>query len=278
MKLIYTVPQNHTVIIERFGKYSRTQRAGINFAIPFLETIKYVDASWGDKNNKLGYQIELSEQTYDTPSRQCLTKDNASVTTNAVISYRVTDPVKAIYEVDQLPLAIENAALNALRAVIGNLDLDEAVARRQELNDQIASQLAEVGTKWGVQFIRVEVQQFDADEQTLSVMRQQLDAERRRRAAIAEAEGKAKAAVTLATAEAEAAQIAARGQAEAIKILAAADAEYANQLHNALGEKAGDILVAQKYIAGFETISKNPAEKVYLPSDFKGILSLGSQS
>ncbi|PQJ27437.1 SPFH domain-containing protein [Rubritalea profundi] len=277
MGLIYTVPQNHVVVIERLGKYARLQRSGLSFRIPILEQIKEVGATWGSQANKRGYFVELSEQTYDTPPRQCLTKDNANVTTNAVISYRITDPVKAIYEVDNLPVAIENAALNALRAVVGNLDLDEAVSRRQELNDLIASQLSELGKKWGVHFLRVEVQQFDADEQTLAIMRQQLDAERGRRAAIAEAEGKAKAAVTIATAEAEAAQIRATGQAAAIRIMAAADAEYAQSLTQALGAKSGaDVVLAQKYIAGFEVITQNPAEKVYLPTDFKGIISTGA--
>lgn len=275
MSLIYTVPQNHVVVIERFGKFSRLQRAGLSFRIPILETIRNVQTDWGIQANKKGIFIELSEQTYDTPARQCLTKDNANVTTNAVISYRITDPVKAIYEVDNLPAAIENAALNSLRAVVGNLDLDDAVSRRQELNDQIAAQLSELGKKWGVQFLRVEVQQFDADEQTLAVMRQQLDSERRRRAAIADAEGKAKAAVTVATAEAEAAIIRAEGQAAAIKTLAVADAEYAASLTEALGARGADVVLAQKYIAGFEVISQNPAEKVYLPTDFKGILSVG---
>jgi len=275
MSLIYTVPQNHVVIIERFGKFARLQRSGLSFRIPFLETIKEVGTSWGNEANKHGVFIELSEQTYDTPPRQCLTKDNASITADAIISYRITDPVKAVYEVDHLPIAIKNAALNALRSVVGNLELDEAVSRRQEVNDSIAAQLSELGKKWGVQFLRVEVQQFSADEQTLAVMRQQLDAERSRRAAIAEAEGKAKAAVTIATAEAKAAQIKAEGQAAALRIMASADAEYAEALAKALGPKAADVVLAKKYIDGFEVISKNPAEKVYLPADFKGIVSLG---
>jgi regulator of protease activity HflC (stomatin/prohibitin superfamily) len=275
MSLIYTVPQNHVVIIERFGKFARLQRAGLTFKIPILEQIKRVPNAWGNQGHKEFRFIELSEQTFNTAPRQCLTKDNANVTTDAVISYRITDPVKAVYEVDELPKAIENASLNALRGVVGNLDLDDAVSSRQELNDRIAAQLSEVGKKWGVQFLRVEVQQFDADEQTLAVMRQQLDAERRKRAAIADAEGKAKAAVTIATAEAEAAKIRAEGQASAIKTLAVADAFYASSLTEVLGEKGAAVILAQKYIAGFEIITQNPAEKVYLPSDFKGMLSLG---
>ena len=278
MNFVYNVPQNHVAIIERFGKYSRTQRAGINFRVPFLEKVKRVDvqgSNWGDFANKESVFIELSEQTLETPARECLTKDNTNVLVDAVLSFRILDPIKAVYEVDQLELAITNAGLNALRGIIGGLELDEAVARRQDINDAVASQLAESGKKWGIQFIRAEVQQFRADEKTLDIMRQQLDADRRKRAAIAEAEGKAKAAVTIATAEAEAAQIRARGQAAALEIMAAADSIYARSITEALGERGAEVMIAQKYLDGFEVISRNPAEKVYLPSNFNGIISVG---
>lgn len=281
MQLIYTIPQNHVLIIERFGKYSRTQNAGVNFRIPFIETIKRLDtvgSNWGGFANKSSTYVELSEQTLETPARECLTKDNARVKVDAVLSFRIVDPVRAVYEVDELELAITNACLNALRAIVGTLDLDEAVSRRQELNDSIAAQLADAGKKWGIQFIRAEVQQFTADEQTLAVMRQQLDAERRRRAAIAEAEGKAKATLTMAEADAEAAKMRAVGEAAAIEIMAIADASYARTLTESLGERGADVLIAQKYISGFEIISRNPAEKVYLPSNFNGIVSVGSSS
>jgi regulator of protease activity HflC (stomatin/prohibitin superfamily) len=281
MNIVYNVPQNHVVIIERFGKYARTQRAGLNFRIPFLETPRTVDtagSNWSDFANKEGVFIELAEQTLETPARECLTKDNTNVLVDAVLSFRIIDPVKAVYEVDQLELAITNASLNALRGIIGSMELDAAVSRRQEINDAVAAQLAEVGRKWGIQFIRAEVQQFRADEKTLDIMRQQLDADRRKRAAIAEAEGKAQAAVTIATAEAEAAKISAQGQAAAIEIIAAADAVYARSLTDALGDRGIDVMIAQKYLAGFEVISKNPAEKIYLPSNFNGILSVGSDS
>lgn len=281
MNIVYHVPQNHVVIIERFGKYARTQHAGINFRIPFLETLRTVNvdgSNWNDFANKAGIFIELAEQTLETPARECLTKDNTNVTVDAVLSFRIIDPVKAVYEVDQLELAITNASLNALRGIIGSMELDAAVSRRQEMNDAVASQLAEVGRKWGIQFIRAEVQQFRADEKTLDIMRQQLDADRRKRAAIADAEGKAKAAVTIATAEAEAAQIRAKGQAAALEIIAAADAIYARSLTDALGARGAEVMIAQKYIDGFDVISKNPAEKVYLPSNFNGIVSVGSDS
>lgn len=280
MQIIYTVPQNHAVIIERFGKFFRVQTAGVNIRIPFIEKIRRLDIAgshWGNFANKEGFKIELSEQTLDTRSKQYITKDNANVNTNAVVSFRIVDVRKAVYEVDDLAEAVINGALNTLRSIIGGLNLDDAISKRQEINDLIASQLSELGGKWGVQFLRVEVQELITDDATSAAMLQQLESERRRRAEIAEAKGKAEASVTIATAEAEAAKIRAEGQAAALEIMAVADAKYAQSLIDVLGARGGDVVMAQKYLSGFEIISRNPAEKVYLPSDFKGILSVGGE-
>jgi len=281
MSLIYTIPQNHAVIIERFGKFARLQKAGVNFRIPLIEKIRRLDipgSNWGDFANKEGYKIELSEQTLDTHVRQYTTKDNANVKTDAIISFRIVDPRRAVYEVDEIQKAVINGALNALRSIIGGMDLDQAISKRQEINDLIASHLGDLGGKWGIQFLRVEVQELITDDKTSAAMLQQLESERRRRAEIAEAKGKAEASVTIATAEAKAAKIRAEGQASALEIMAIADANYASSLVAVLGERGADVVMAQKYIAGFEVISRNPAEKVYLPTDFKGILSVGNNS
>lgn len=280
MSLIYIVPQNHAVIIERFGKFARVQTAGINFKIPLIEQPRHVDmegSDWGDLANKGGLQIELSEQTLDTKPQKYITKDNANVSTDAVVSFRIVDPRKAVYEVDELPTAIKNAALNALRSIIGGLDLDDAISKRQQINDLIAAQLSDLGSKWGVQFMRVEVQGLITDDATSKAMLQQLEGERSRRAEIAQAKGRAEAEVTVARAEAEAAKIRAEGQAAAIEIMAKADATYAKSLLEAMGDKGSDVVLAQKYLNGFEVITRNPAEKVYLPNGFKGILSLEDQ-
>lgn len=280
MSLIYTIPQNHAVIIERLGKFSRIQTAGINFRIPLLEEIRMLNidgSDWGDVANKESFKIELSEQTLDTPTKKYITKDNANVLTNAVIAFRIVDARRAVYEVDDLPKAVENGALNALRSIIGGLELDDAISKRQQINDLIASQLAELGSKWGVQFMRVEVQEILTDDATSAAMLQQLESERSRRAEIAQAKGRAEAEVTIARAEAEAAKIRAEGQAAAIETMAKADALYARSLYEVMGEKGSDMLLAQKYISGFEVISRNPAEKVYLPNSFKGILSIGDE-
>ncbi|MDA7890966.1 paraslipin [Akkermansiaceae bacterium] len=280
MSLIYTVPQNHVVVIERFGKFKRIQTAGINFKIPFFESIRRVDipgSNWGGFANKESYKIELSEQSLDTTAKQYITKDNANVSTNAVVAFRIVDVRKAVYEVDDLPSAVMNGALNALRSIIGGMELDDAIAKRQQINDLIASQLSELGGKWGVQFMRVEVQELITDDSTSAAMLQQLQSERSRRAEIAQAKGRAEAEVTVARAEAEAAIIRAEGQAAALEIMAKADALYASSLMEVMGGKAADVVMAQKYMSGFEVISRNPAEKVYLPNSFKGILAIGDE-
>ena len=146
MALIYTIPQNHVALVERFGKFSRVQRDGIVFKIPFIEKIKTLP-SWGGTANKRGFLIELSEQQSDTPSRQCQTIDNVTIEANASIYWKIVDPVKAVYEVDILPKSIADIALNALRANIGKLKLDQVLSERQNLNDRISAQLSETANK-----------------------------------------------------------------------------------------------------------------------------------
>ena len=264
MALIYTVPQNHVVLIQRFGKHARVQRNGLRFKIPIIESIKSVH-EWGDSANKYGRFIELSEQQTDTPPRQCQTLDNVTIDANASIYWRITDPVKAVYDIDVLPRSIADIALNALRANIGKIKLDQLLSERQSLNQTIAAQLAESGAKWGVTFTRVEIQEINYSNETAEAMMQEMNAERKKRAEIAEAEGMAEATL-----------IKAKAQADAIKILAEAESSYLSILKkNTTPEVAGKIVFQQKYIDGINIITKNSSEgtsKVFLPTDFKGMI------
>jgi|688.fasta_scaffold301004_1 regulator of protease activity HflC (stomatin/prohibitin superfamily) len=278
MQIIYIVPQSHCVVLERFGKYARLQNAGINIRIPFLEKIKRVDSvgsNWSDYANKNGYLIELTEQLTDTPSRECHTRDNAKVTVNASIYWRIIDPVKAIYNSDNLPANVADVALNALRANIGSLELDAILSARQDLNDRISAQLSESGKKWGVIFTRVEIQELKVDQKTSDAMLQQLDSERKKRAMVAEAEGKAQAEVMIAEANKNAAVLRAEGQAKALELTRNAEYEYLQYMKAVIGDnKALELLLAQKYIIGFETITKNPADKVFLPNSISSMISM----
>lgn len=276
MALIYTIPQNHVVLIKRFGKHSRVQRDGLRFKLPIIESIKTV-YEWEGTANKKGYFIELSEQQTDTPPRQCQTLDNVTIDANASIYWRITDPVKAVYDIDILPKSIADIALNALRANIGKIKLDQVLSERQNLNQKIAAQLAETASKWGVTFTRVEIQEINYSSETAEAMMQEMTAERKKRALMAEAEGEASAEVTKATAEANAMLIRAQAQADAIKLIAEAESVYISKLkENITPEIAGQIIMSQKYIDGMKTISNNAADKVFLPNSFQGMFEIST--
>jgi regulator of protease activity HflC (stomatin/prohibitin superfamily) len=276
MALIYTVPQNHVVLIKRFGKHSRVQRDGLRFKLPFIESIKKV-YEWEGIANKSGHFIELSEQQTDTPPRQCQTLDNVTIDANASIYWRITDFVKAVYDIDILPKSIEDIALNALRANIGKIKLDQVLSERQNLNQNIAAQLAESASKWGVTFTRIEIQEINYSSETADAMMQEMAAERKKRALMTEAEGEAQAEITKANAEANATLIRARAQADAIKLIADAESEYISKLkENSSTEVAGQIIMSQKYIDGMKTISSNPGNKVFLPNSFQGMFEIST--
>jgi regulator of protease activity HflC (stomatin/prohibitin superfamily) len=262
------------VVIERLGKFSRIQREGLRFRLPIIEQIRRVD-TWGDQVNKQGMFIELMEQQTDTPTRQTHTRDNVAVNSNASVYWRIIDPRKALYEIDSLPRSVSDIALNALRSNIGTMNLDELLAERQSLNERIASELSETARKWGIQFTRVEIQEIQTTEETAQAMRQQMDAERKRRAVVAAAEGTAQAEVRIAEAQKQAAVLRAEGQAKALELTAEAEAKYLERLGERLTpEGAVRVLIAQKFIHGFDIISRNPSDKVFLPSSFQGIFSI----
>jgi len=237
-----------------------------------------VDTTWGDTANKRGFLIELTEQQTDTPPRQCHTKDNVPVTANASVYWRITDPRKALYEVDILTSSISDIALNALRSNIGTLDLDAVLSERAQLNERISAQLSDTAKKWGVIFTRVEIQELTTDKKVSESMVKQMDAERRRRALVAEAEGQAEAAVKVAEAEKQAAILRAEGEAIAKAKIAEAERFYLKRLKDQVGEaEATQIVIAQKYLSGFETITKGTSDKVFLPNSFQGLFSIGTE-
>ena len=276
MALIYTVPQNHVVLIKQFGKHARVQREGLRFKIPFIESIKRLP-EWEGIANKRGYFVELSEQQTDTPPRQCQTLDNVTIDANASVYWRITNPVKAVYAIDVLPKSVADIALNALRANIGKIKLDQVLSERQNLNVKIAAQLSEVADKWGITFTRVEIQEINYSSETAEAMMQEMTAERKKRALMAQAEGEAQAEMTKATAEANAMIIRAQAKADALRILAEAEGTYVAKLkENASLELAGQILLSQKYIDGMQIISNNPGDKVFLPNSFQGMFDIST--
>jgi regulator of protease activity HflC (stomatin/prohibitin superfamily) len=278
MSLIYTIPQSHCVVLERFGKFARIQQQGLQFRIPILERIRRLDATWGETANKRGFLIELTEQQTDTPPRQCHTKDNVPVIANASVYWRIIDPRKALYEVDILPSSVSDIALNALRSNIGTLELDAVLSERAQLNERIASQLSETAKKWGIIFTRIEIQEITTDQKVAESMVKQMDAERRRRAFVAEAEGQAEAKIKVAEAEKQALILRSEGEAIAKAKIAEAESFYLKRLKEQVGEaQAVQIVIAQKYLAGFETITKGSSDKVFLPNSFQGLFSISTE-
>jgi regulator of protease activity HflC (stomatin/prohibitin superfamily) len=291
MGLIYIVPQSHCAVIERFGKFSRIQQQGLCFRVPLFEKIRNVTDppnSWGKTANRNGWLIELTEQQTNTPKRECHTKDNVPVQADASVYWRITDPCRALYEVDVLPLAISDIALNALRSNIGTLVLDAVLSERAKLNERIAAQLSETAQKWGVIFTRVEIQELITDEKVEQSMVKQMDAERERRAKVSEAEGDAEYRIKVAEAEKQALILLADGERQAMVLraegeaiakakIAEAETFYLKRLKEQVGEtEAMQIVIAQKYLSGFETISKESkkgGDKVFLPNSFQGLFS-----
>lgn len=275
--MITTIPQNHCRIIERFGKPVKVQQSGLRFKLPIIDKVRDVTSSWGDETNKEGVFIELSEQICDTNSRECISRDNAKLTVDCMICWRVVDPLKAVYEIDHLHQSLLQAALNVIRSEIGLRDLDQALSARAELNESIVSGLSDTLRKWGVQLIRIEIQELRTDDATGAAMLQQLEAERRSRAIISEAEGRATATLRIAVAERDAVIARAEGHARALEITTAAERNYLDTLAQAVGaEEASRILLAQKVLDGFDRISKNPGDKVFLPSSLQGVLELST--
>jgi len=272
---IYTVPQGHCVIVERLGKANRIQKAGLQFRIPILEKIRDVAADWGGDANKDGIYIELTEQQTDAKARQTQTKDNVTLQAlDAVVYWKILDPMKALYEVDSLIQSVKDMALNALRARVGQRTLDELLGQRDLINDEVASDIADTMARWGVRLSRVDIQEIRYDESTADAMRQQMEAERKARAAVLTAKGQAEAQIMLANAEKEAAIIRAEGAAKAIEIRAQGEAAYLIAVTQHLSkESSAGLLMAQKYLDGFEIITSKSGQgdKIYLPNNSMGL-------
>lgn len=275
---ISIVPQAHCRIIERFGKPIKVQGSGINFRIPVLDQVKNVAIKWGDSVNTGGKFIQLTEQLLDTMPRECITKDNAKVTVNCMIRWRIVDPIKAVYDIEDLFTSLINAVLNTLRSEIGSMDLDNVLSARKALTERIITSLKASSSRWGVQIISLEIQELNTDAATSTAMLQQMEAERKSRAISLEAEGSASAIIKKAEAEKKSAILKAEGIKESLAMIADAEKEYLLKLTSVIGaEQAAKILMTAKVIDGYNIISANAAHKVFIPSNINGIVKLDSQ-
>ena len=295
LALVIIVQQAEVVIVERLGKFDRVLQSGFNFIIPVLEAPRAID--W--KVTQKGFdgstysiiqkrtKIDLREAVYDFPRQNVITKDNVSISINALLYFQIVDPKSAVYEIQNLPDAIEKLTQTNLRNLVGQLDLDESLVSRDKINHELRAILDEATNKWGVKVNRVELQDIIPPADIQSAMEKQMKAERDRRAAILEAEGLKKSAVLKAEGEKEAAINRAEGEKQAnilraegvaqARILEAdGEKEAIQRIINALADKGqpDKYLIAMKYLETMKTITSGKDNKiVYMPYEATGILS-----
>ena len=306
------IQQSETRVVERLGKYNRTLASGINIIWPILDkarkvTVRYVVRdSRRDVNvvvMKESDVIDLREQVYDFPEQNVITKDNVTTRINALLYFQIVDPVKSVYEIDNLPNAIEKLTQTTLRNVIGELELDETLTSRDTINSKLRAVLDEATNKWGVKVNRVELQDITPPDTVRRAMEQQMQAERERRAQILksegekqstilksegdkqsqvnEAEAEKQAQILLAEGEAQAKILQAEAEAKAKVLQAEAEAEAIRKVTEAIqGSKAdpSSYLLAVKYIDSLkEMVSGKDNKTVYVPYEATSVLSsLGS--
>lgn len=230
---IYLVRQAESVIIERFGKYERTLTAGVHIVIPFMDSPRRVVWSFFSESDSKRFhrytkaldRIDLREAVYDFPKQNVITKDNVTMEISALLYYQITDPRAAVYEISNLPEAIEKLTHSTLRNVIGSMDLDESLVSRDQINSRLRLILDEATDKWGVKVNRVELQEVNPPADIRKAMEQQMRAERDRRAVILEAEGQKSSAILKAEGLCESQILEARGYSESMMIKARGEAE-----------------------------------------------------
>ena len=270
---IKTVRPYQLACVEWLGRYQRTVHPGLNFIIPFLERL---------------IKVDMREQVVDVPPQEVITKDNATVTVDAVIYYEITDPVKVLYNVAQFRLATIKLAQTNLRNVIGDMSLDESLTSREKINARLRDVLDEATDKWGARVTRVELQRIEPPSDVTEAMHRQMKAERERRAVVLEAEGFKTAAILRADGEKQSKILQAEGQAAAIQKVAEADqfrlltvaegeGQAIERVYSAIhkGNPTKD-LITIKYLEALAKMAEGKATKLFVPYEASGVMgSLG---
>ena len=269
-KGIRTVPQGEIWTVERFGAFTRLLRPGLNFIVPFFDTI--------------GRRVNVQETVLDIPEQAVITRDNANVSVDGVVYYRVMDPERAAYQVQNLTQALTALAMTNIRAIIGEMDLDAALSSRDKINTHLLGVLDGATDPWGAKVTRVEIRKIEPPANLVVAMNTQMMAERERRAVVMRAQGDREAAVMRAEGdkaaqvlEAEGRLAAANLDAEARERLARAEAEATRMVAEAAANGGGAALsyfLSERYIKAFGEMAGNPASRlVVVPVEASGLVA-----
>ena len=282
---IIIIPQSETKIVERLGRYYATLSPGINVIIPFIDRAKNI-VTLNRGRYIYSTSIDLREQVYDFDKQNVITKDNIQMQINALLYFQIVDPFKAVYEINNLPNAIEKLTQTTLRNIIGELELDQTLTSRGTINTKLRAVLDDATNKWGIKVNRVELQDITPPESVLQAMEKQMQAERNKRATILTSEGEKQAAIlqsegektsTINRAEATKQQaiLFAEGEATARIRKAEAEAIAIQKITEAVGKSTNpaNYLLAQKYIAMMQDLASGDKSKtVYLPYEATNLL------
>ena len=270
-KSIKVVRQSEVYIIERLGKFHKVADAGLTIIIPFVDTVRSV--------------VSLKQQTMDVPPQGVITKDNVTIQIDTVVFYRITEPSKAVYEIQSLKKGIEYLAITTIRDIIGKMDLDQTFSSRDNINEQLRTVLDEATDNWGCKIDRVEIKDITPPADIRDAMEKEMNAERNKRALVLQAEGERQSAVTLAEGRKQAAILDAEadreakikraaGEAAAIKDVADAKAKEIQLVYDAIKNASPDEkLVQLKSLETLSEVAKGSANKIFIPFEATSTLS-----
>ncbi len=268
--IVKIVPQGFNYTVERLGRYDRTLMPGLSLLVPFFE--------------KIGAKMDMREQVLDVPTQEVITKDNATCEVDGVTFYQVLDAPKAAYEVSGLENAILNLTMTNLRTVMGSMDLDELLSKRDEINTRILHVVDDAVAPWGIKMTRIEVKDINPPRDLVDAMARQMKAEREKRALVLEASGEREAAILRAEGEKQSQILQAEGQreaafreAEAREREAEAEAKATQVVSTAIGDgnsQAINYFIAQKYTEALQTIGSARNQKVIMmPMEATSLIS-----